>query len=107
MWAITLLIVMNVVAFIASTVTWVEQDPELVLLMRDFEIFSVILFAIEWLLRLWCAPEEREYSGWLGRLRFVGSFYSVVDLCAILPTAIDPFIGNFVGVYACFMACLF
>ena len=40
------------------------------------EVFLVIVFSAEYLLRLWAAP---------ARGRFVGDFYNLIDLAAILP----------------------
>jgi voltage-gated potassium channel len=49
-----------------------------------FEVFSVAFFTVEYLLRLWTAPEK--YSG-VGhpRLRHARSFLSLIDLLAVLP----------------------
>jgi voltage-gated potassium channel len=48
------------------------------------EVFLVLWFSIEYLLRLYASPS---------RLRFLFSFYSVVDLLSILPTFFTA--GNF------------
>ncbi len=51
-----------------------------------FELFSVAVFTIEYLLRLWTADLKYPESSPLGaRLRFMGSSYGVIDLLAILP----------------------
>lgn len=44
------------------------------------ELFFTVVFTIEYLVRIWCAPKRWEY---------VGSFYGVIDLLAILPTYIN------------------
>lgn len=51
-----------------------------------FEIFSVAIFTLEYLLRLWAAPEERAYRDPVrGRLRFALGPLPLIDLLAILP----------------------
>ena len=55
-----------------------------------FEVFTVAVFSIEYLLRVWSSvegdPEGVEERGpWPVRLRFMLSFHALVDLLAILP----------------------
>jgi voltage-gated potassium channel len=53
-----------------------------------FEVFSVLLFTLEYLLRLWsCVEEERQppMSHAQARFRFVFSPLGLIDLLAILP----------------------
>lgn len=51
-----------------------------------FEVFTVAVFTLEYLLRLWACVSDPRYRGGLhGRLRFVFSPLSIIDLLAILP----------------------
>ncbi|QJD95477.1 ion transporter [Mucilaginibacter robiniae] len=53
---------------------------------RDFELFSVLLFSMEYLLRIWSCTTMRRYRHPVrGRLRYVTSPGMLVDLAAILP----------------------
>ena len=55
---------------------------------HQIEWIAVIVFTIEYLIRFVGAgadPEFRGSGGIMGRLRFVISFYSVIDLLAIVP----------------------
>jgi voltage-gated potassium channel len=52
---------------------------------RGLEIFAVIVFTIEYILRLWVAPLNPRYAGRFGRLRYMISFFGIIDLLAILP----------------------
>ena len=59
-------------------------------LMRNIiygiEIFSVIVFTIEYLLRIWTAPLLfPEKSPAKARLKYIFSFMAIIDLLAILP----------------------
>ena len=53
-----------------------------------FEIVTVAVFSVEYLLRIWTAVEYQESQGlspWQARLRYVTSFHAIIDLLAILP----------------------
>ena len=57
---------------------------------RQIEWFAVIVFTIEYLLRLVGAGADPEFavegsSGIMCRVRFISSFYSSIDLLAIVP----------------------
>ena len=83
---IVILIVLNAVAFAAETVdalgTRYHAEFEI------FNIFSVIVFSIEYLLRLWSAVEIPMLSRmppWQARLRFALRPLMLIDLFAVLP----------------------
>ena len=51
-----------------------------------FEIFSVSVFTVEYLLRVWsCTSQEKFAKPFWGRLRFVFTPMALIDLIAILP----------------------
>lgn len=86
------LIFVNVLAVIFGSVASVESRWGAQL--WALEVFSVAIFTIEYLARLWsCVESERYSDGALrGRLRFVFSFMAIIDLIAILPFFL-PFTG--------------
>jgi voltage-gated potassium channel len=87
---ILLLIVLNVVAVILESVLSIENS--LRNFFYSFEVVSVAIFTIEYVLRVWCCVEDERYKSRVGgRLRFMFSFYALVDLLAILPFYI-PFL---------------
>lgn len=54
--------------------------------LQQFEQVCLIIFTIEYLLRLWCCVESPKYNGSVrGRLRYASSLSGIVDLVAILP----------------------
>ncbi len=53
--------------------------------LRRAEWFFTILFTVEYVVRLWCAPQ---------RLRYARSFFGVVDLLSILPTYLSVLVGG-------------
>lgn len=78
------LIVLNVTAVIAGSVKSVEEAYGSQL--RWFEDFSVAIFTIEYLLRLWSCVCHPEFARPItGRLRFALRPMQIIDLLAILP----------------------
>lgn len=88
---ISLLIILNVLAVSFSTVGWLASRYQTFFFW--FETFSVAVFSIEYIARIWsCASDER-YSGvLLGRLRFAFKWMPLIDLLAVLPFYL-PFLG--------------
>ena len=61
-----------------------------------FEMFSVFIFGIEYLLRVWSAPTREdlgESSSFIKRLKYIFSFTGLVDFIAIIPSIITYFGG--------------
>lgn len=87
------LIVLNVVAVILETVESInaEYGPFFV----AFETFSVAVFAIEYILRLWIAPLDVRYARpvW-GRVKYALTPMALIDLIAILPAVLPMFIAT-------------
>lgn len=78
------MILLNVVAVILETVDHIYNSfPEV---FDYFEIFSIVVFSIEYLGRLWTCTYFQKYNHpFWGRVKFVFSFAGIIDLLAILP----------------------
>ncbi len=84
------LILLNVVAITLETVEGLYQRHEVV--FAAFEVFSVVIFSVEYLLRLWCCTENPKYRHpFTGRLRFFFTPLALIDLLAILPAYLTLF----------------
>jgi voltage-gated potassium channel len=63
---------------------------------RVFEIFSVVVFTVEYVLRVWSIVDNRwrsEYRhGLWGRLRFMASPMAIIDLLAVAPFWLSMFL---------------
>jgi voltage-gated potassium channel len=68
------LIVLSIVAFTVETLPGLDESLRRAL--RSFEIVVILVFTVEYLSRLYIAEN---------RLRFVFSFYGIIDLLVILP----------------------
>lgn len=81
---IVTLIVLNVVVVVLESVEWIDAAYHV--WFRAFELFSLTIFSVEYVLRVWSATAKPEYAGSIkGRLRFMASPFAVIDLLAILP----------------------
>jgi len=77
------LIALNVLALILGTIPSLASFERL---FRMFEFVSVIIFSIEYLLRLWSCTEDEKYEAPVkGRFRFARQWMIIIDLLAILP----------------------
>ncbi|HEX6088740.1 MAG TPA: ion transporter [Gemmatimonadales bacterium] len=81
---ILVLIALNVLAVVLETVP--RFDAAYGSAFDAFETFSVAVFAVEYLARLWSAPADPRYAGPIrGRLRFALTPMALIDLLAIVP----------------------
>lgn len=78
------LIILNVLAVMLETVEEIAVQQADSLLW--FEYFSVAVFSMEYLLRIWCCNANRKYGGHIvGRIKFLFTPMALMDLLAILP----------------------
>ena len=78
------LIVLNVVVVLLETVT--ELNARYGPLFFQFEVFSVSVFTLEYILRFWVCTENEKFSHSItGRLRYLVTPMAIIDLVAILP----------------------
>lgn len=85
-WALTLMVLSNVLAVILESVPAIEAQYGLALAL--FDAFSVLFFSVEYLVRVWTAAEKRLHSPATvtgRRLSYMLSFHGLIDLIAVLP----------------------
>jgi len=81
------LIVTNILALLLETVPdFYAYCPRA---FHWIEVGSVVVFSVEYVLRIWSSPEAPWFKG---RLRYARRFLCVIDLLAILPFYL-PFLG--------------
>lgn len=82
--ALSLLIFLNTLAIILNTLP--DMRASYGNYFRQFEVFSVIIFSIEYILRVWSCVEQPKYKHtFWGRLKFVFSPWGIIDFLAIFP----------------------
>ncbi len=89
-----LLISLNVVAVMIESMPGVYESHQT--LFDRFEVFSVIFFTIEYILRVWSAVESdnpRHQPPIKGRLRFMLTPLALIDLVVILPFYVGALFG--------------
>lgn len=83
-WFMMTLIALNVLAVILETVETINLEYSAYFFA--FEVFSVICFTIEYLVRLWaCTSQVKFARPFWGRIRFIFTPMAIIDLIAILP----------------------
>ena len=93
-WFLMILICLNVIAVISGSVD--ELQARYNKLFTYFDYFSIAIFTIEYLLRVWTAPYKFPSSQKpiiFPYLRYIFSVMGIIDLCAILPFYL-PFVVN-------------
>ncbi|MBO7047793.1 MAG: ion transporter [Spirochaetia bacterium] len=81
--AMMTMIIINILAIFLETF---EIPHSLHLFLDNFEIFSVIVFTVEYILRLWVAPYQYpDLPPWRARIKYFFTFMAIVDLLAIFP----------------------
>ncbi|MGV7222485.1 MAG: ion transporter [Nitrospinales bacterium] len=78
------LISINVLFLVAETVENIYKISPL--FFDNFELLSIIIFTLEYFLRIWCCIENPAYKKpILGRFKYAISIYALIDLLVILP----------------------
>lgn len=88
---IIVLIILNVAAIMLETVPSIYLPNQK--LFQDFDVISVIIFTVEYVLRVWSSNHDPRYKhSFYGRLRYMISPAALIDLIAILPFYIFLFL---------------
>jgi voltage-gated potassium channel len=78
------LIVLNVTAVVFDSVHSIHDEYGAALFA--FETFSVLVFTLEYIARIWSSTSDARFTSPLkGRVRFALTPMAIIDLCAILP----------------------
>ena len=80
---INFLVLLTVLTFMLDTLGNVSVQFSLTL--DVLELFAVCVFTVEYLLRLWCIKEDPKYNEIGGRIKYMYTFMSGVDVMSFLP----------------------
>ena len=90
-----ILIIFNIAAVCLESVKHIGNEYKLA--FNAFEIFSVIIFSIEYLLRVWSAPARNDLGdspNLIKRMKYIFSFTGLIDFLAIIPSILPYFFGG-------------
>jgi voltage-gated potassium channel len=79
--SIQILVILSIVSFSIETIP--NLEPNTIKLLNNFEVFSVVIFSIEYVIRIYATDKK---------LSYIFSFYGIIDLLAILPFYLAFFI---------------
>jgi len=93
--ALIWLISLNVVAVILESVASIEAEFHLV--FHYFDVFSVMIFTVEYIARVWSAidnPWKPDHAHPVkGRVRYMLTWFAIIDVIAIAPFYLSMFFG--------------
>lgn len=83
-WILLTIIILNILAIVCESIQEVhEQYADL---FYKFELFSVVFFTLEYILRIYSIVESKKYSNQVfGRLKYMGTPMALIDLMAFFP----------------------
>jgi voltage-gated potassium channel len=83
-WLLLTIIILNILAIVCESIH--EVHLQYAHVFHRFEVFSVIFFTIEYILRIYSIVEQKKYSDPIkGRIKFIGTPMALIDLMAFLP----------------------
>ena len=90
-----ILIVLNIAAVCLESVRHIGNEYKVV--FNAFEFFSVVIFSIEYVLRVWSAPARNDLgnsTNIIKRMKYIFSFTGLIDFLAIIPSILPYFFGG-------------
>lgn len=83
------LIFLNIIAIILESVESINAEYQP--FFQSLENFSVIIFSIEYVLRIWTSVENPKFQH--SRLRYMSSGIAMIDLLSIIPFYLEMLLG--------------
>ena len=90
-----ILIVLNIAAVCLESVKHIGNEYKVA--FNAFEFFSVLIFSIEYVLRVWSAPARNDLgnsTNIIKRMKYIFSFTGLIDFLAIIPSILPYFFGG-------------
>ncbi len=85
------IILLNVFALWAESIPIIYESR--IELFHSFDVFSLIVFSIEYVLRIYVAPEDPQFASSKNpRFAYFRSPFAIIDLLAILPFYLSAFV---------------
>ena len=90
-----ILIVINIAAVCLESVKHIGNEYKVA--FNAFEFFSIVIFSIEYVLRVWSAPARNDLgasTNFIKRMKYIFSFTGMIDFLAIIPSILPYFFGG-------------
>ncbi len=90
-----ILIILNIAAVCLESVKDIGNEYKVA--FNAFEFFSVVIFSIEYVLRVWSAPARNDLGDstkFIKRMKYIFSFTGLIDFLAIIPSILPYFFGG-------------
>jgi voltage-gated potassium channel len=84
-WLLIILIFLNIVAILLESIHEINEQHHS--FFKDLETFSVTIFTLEYILRVWTSAENPRFGH--SRKRYMLSGMAIIDLLSILPFYLD------------------
>lgn len=98
---VNVMILATSLVFMIDTITESYITPFMHLAFNVFELLSVIVFTVEYALRVYSAGENPRYGGFHGRITYAKGFLPLVDFLSVAPYWIEVAIsGHLITPYA-------
>jgi voltage-gated potassium channel len=96
---LSLLILLNVIAAVLETDAAIFHAFGGIL--DVFAVFSVLVFTVEYILRVWCCTQDPEFRDPIrGRLKYMRTPMAIIDLLVILPLLLSPFLVAYPTIFS-------
>jgi len=86
--AVFCLILASLFLSVIITIAKYEKSDDIQNSVYYLEVSLMMVFSIEYILRLWSSSSHGNYKGFWGKLRFIRKPYMVIDIIVIVATAI-------------------
>lgn len=82
------IIIGSIIISVISTIEYYETEPNFQLVIFWYELLLLVWFSTEYVLRVITCDALKAFNGFFGRLRFMRSFYMMVDAFVIVTTIV-------------------
>ena len=89
--AIYFVILLSIISIVLESESSISSDNEDIFRILNY-IFGFI-FLTEYICRLYAVGLNPQYSGFLGRIKYIFSFYAIIDLISFAPFLLLPIFG--------------
>ena len=91
-YSLMILILLTVIAVILESDSEIYNKHQTLFMVLEY--ISIIVFTIEYFLRVWSSGENKKYKNFKGRIKYMFTPMAIIDLLAVLPAWLGLFISR-------------